>query len=170
MNILSDLADRLTGDSADDAPELTPEEVEAQEKKDRIAFHRAHVRNGPVKFGHTTTGQARRARQRAVASLQKKTFRKQVRAFLTSQREAMVLRGQLQAIGLIDSHAEVSEYGGHRAALWIIGKFGNLEAIQEQGLTVDLVEVAFLNALNRYETLTGQPVSEDLPEDYAVTA
>lgn len=166
MNIFSN----LPGLKLSEGTELTDEERAAEEKRDRIKFHRESVRNGPVKFSHTTTGQLRRARQRAMTAMQRKGYRRQVRAHFANLREASILRAKLQGVGLLDSYVEIPEASGHKAALWIIAKFGDRQAITEQGLTVDIVEVAFLNALNRWEELSGLQKSDELPDDYSVTA
>lgn len=74
-------------------------EREAEAKRERIEFHRARVRNGPVQFARGTHP-ARRKRIDA-RSHQRKARNHRVRTFLHNQMELAVLRGHLQAVGAL---------------------------------------------------------------------
>lgn len=155
MNILSKLPF-----ISEPKSDLTPEEIELEDKKARIQFHREKVRNGPAKFSSPTSGQIRRAKDRDIKSGMKKTRRRQVRAFLAAQAEAATIRGHLQA-------ASVLAYGNplHMATptqarasvIWLTERFAEAEG--EIVVTTELVVDALTAALNRYQTLTGQPTT-----------
>jgi hypothetical protein len=171
MNIITDLADRIAAGTSEKT--LTREEEEALAKQERIKFHRRSVRCGPVKFREPTSGQIRRARHRDLRSMTKKARKHQISNYFAQRREAASLRHRLQAVGILEYSSPeffVPEQAAHASALWLVGHFGDKVAIMEQGLTVPIVEIAFLNALNRYEELSGLPKSDELPDDYEVSA
>lgn len=100
MNIIGSLLDRLNTD--DD--ERTEEEILAEEKAERIAFHRKHVRNGPTNFRTVTAGQVRRAEARSRRAEGRKVSRRYRRAWMQTQMAQAVLRGQLQQAGVLALH------------------------------------------------------------------
>ena len=99
MDILSKLP--LIGQKDDETDDLTPEEIEAEARAERIRFHREKVRNGPTKFSFVTEGQQRRAKDRAIRGRQKKVRKAQVRAHFEKQQAIASLRGNLQAVGTL---------------------------------------------------------------------
>lgn len=130
---------------------------EAQAKRERIAFHRDHVRNGPVKFPHVTSGQIRRAKARDLASRAKKARRKQVQNYFAAQREYATLRGHLQAVGVLPyalRKGKISEVSLLRSARWIVQNFGSVE-LSESEILKDAIQKAY----DRFCVLTGQETS-----------
>lgn len=155
----------------DDAEDLTDEEVaelEAEAKKDRIAFHRTSVRNGPVKFGHPTSGQLRRQRHRDLARQTKRGVRGQRKQFFANRREHAVLRGVLQAVGVVEYETTVviSDAVRFRSATWILNNFGAKEIPNggKDGLEADYLRNAVQAAFNRFSDLSG---IERSPIEYA---
>lgn len=143
----------------------TVEEIdEAQAKKDRIAYHRDHVRNGPVKHRSITSGQERRARQRRLERQTRKARKAQVRLYLAQQREAATLRGHLQAAGVqayAGEHVATGEQA-LRSIVWIVRHYADDSAVDENGrveVTHEVVVGALTAALNRWQTLAGMPVT-----------
>lgn len=153
-------------DSADKA-DLTEEELaerEAEAKKERIAFHRTHVRNGPVKFGHTTNGDAKRERRRSLARQTRKAARSQRRAFIATLREHALLRGQLQAVGVIaySTDFQPSADARFRAARWIVSNYGpeELPNLLDDGAETEYLRAAIQAAFDRFSDLSGVERSE----------
>ena len=141
-------------------PSLAADEVdttEADEKAERIRFHREKVRNGPVKFSTPTNGQLRRAEKRAGQRALKKRRQEQVRSYFAREREASVLRGQLQAIGVLPyfSGGKPSEQHALTATKWIVQRYGELERSD-----ADLIRNAVQKTYDRYCDLMGQERSE----------
>lgn len=120
-NLLHNLA---TAFDADDE-NRTPEEIEADEKRARIQWHRDHVRNGPAKFKTATTGQVRRAQARETKRKMKKARRKQVLNYFAQERFIATLRGNLQAAGVLDyvTDYKPSERQEARALNWLARTF-----------------------------------------------
>lgn len=146
--------------SKSEEPDLTEEELDAldaQAKKDRITFHRDHVRNGPAKFRHTTPGDAKRERRRALARQTKKARRAQRREFIGTVQEHALLRGQLQAVGVIGYETDYTPTDDARfaAAKWIVQHHGDLA---DQG--DDLLRNAVQRAFDRFSDLSGVERSE----------
>lgn len=172
MNILKNLASVIKGDGATD--ELTPEQIEAQAKKDRIDFHRAKVRNGPVSFKEPTNGQLRRLQARATKRRMERAHQKQVRAYFDARREGATIRGHLESIGLLQvvlgrsSDWEINHYSAYRSTLWLVKHFADRSQVDARGrviLTSDLVLDSLRAALNRWQQIVGLPATE-LPEGY----
>lgn len=160
MNIL----DKLPFLSTTTEEEVT-EIDEAQAKKDRIAFHRSHVKNGPASFKTLTSGQVRRAEKRMLAGSTKRARRAQIRQFHADQREAATLRGHLQAASVI-SYADPTRVASSQAALasivWIIQRFAEEQYADETGrieVTMEVITGALTGALNRWQRLVGDPVT-----------
>lgn len=158
MDILSKLP-LAKQDSVDDVePEMTEEEM----KKERIAFHRRSVRNGPTKFSTTTAGQIRRMKVRALARDTKKARKRQVRAYLKDQREGATVRAHLQAAGVLpyfsDEHRASPEQIV-KSLSWIISRFAEAEDGAEIEVTHDVVVGALQAALNRWQAIVGYPAT-----------
>lgn len=137
-------------------PSMAEEAVdttEADEKAERIQFHREKVRNGPVKFSTPTNGQLRRAEKRAGRRALLQRRREQVRAYFAREREISVLRGQLQAVGVLPYAGKFkpSSQTIFDSTQALIRRFGNL-LIEDDD---QLVAEAFQAAADRYTTLTG---------------
>lgn len=134
---------------------------EAQAKRDRIAFHRDHVRNGPTKFKTVSNGQVRRAKTRELNGRAKKARRHQVRTYFANLREHAVLRGQLQAVGVLPYHestpdsAKVGLDGAVRATRAIVQRFGDITDSDDI-----LVRNALQKAYDRFCVLSGVEASE----------
>ena len=79
-------------------------EVAEQAKVDRIAYHQAHVKNGPVQT-RTPMSNTRRAKMDR-ESFQRKARKRHISRFFDKQREIATLRGQLQAAGAIPYASE----------------------------------------------------------------
>ena len=85
-NLLSNLPGLSNlGKGGDD---LTPEELAAKEREDRIGFHRSKVRNGPVKFSIPTNGQIRRMKVRESKTHQRKQLEQARRQHWHGRRSA----------------------------------------------------------------------------------
>lgn len=142
--------------------DLTEEEIaeaEAQAKKDRIKFHRTHVRNGPAKFTHVTNGQVKRQRRRDLARQTRKAAQAQRRAFRATLQEHALLRGQLQAIGVIayETGFTPSDEARFRAARWIVTHYGADEVpdLGEEGAEQAYLRAAIQAAFDRFADLSG---------------
>lgn len=150
-----------------DEADLTEEELaerEAQAKKDRIAFHREHVRNGPAKFRHVTPGQAKRQRRRDLARQTRKAQRAQRRAFISKVQEHALLRGQLQAVGVIayETDFRPSEEARFNAARWILTHYGSddIENLGDDDSNQSYLRDALQAAFDRFSDLSGVERSE----------
>lgn len=145
--------------------ERTDEEIAADEKRERIRFHREKVRNGPVKFSQPTSGQQRRAMVRATNSMQRKGYRRQVKAYFAAQRELMSLRPRLQAAGILPITVALPAARTYSAIVDLISSFAEPDENGQVEVTEVVVRDALRSALNRYQTLTGQELTA-LPEGY----
>lgn len=155
-NILSKLPG-LKSDGEEVEPVLSEEDLKAE----RIAFHRDRVRNGPAKFSAMTNGQVRRAQHRELARKTKKARRRQVRAHFETRAEIALLRGHLQAVGIILYPGHHKPGGGDIVAsmTWIIRRFADAKRADETGgvvVTEEVVRESLQAALNRYQHLTRQ--------------
>lgn len=177
MNIFSNLANVLTGrsaDATDEAPELTPEEQAAEDKKARIKWHRDNVRNGPVSFRSISAGQQRRALVRAQKREIDRNFKREVRSYFDRQRVAATLRPHLQTIGLIpfvDGHT-ATPHEQLVSTAWIAQRYGT-ELLDEEGRGTGNVSfadedvlLAIQTATKFYATATGHEVR--VPADFEV--
>lgn len=155
--MILDLLSKLPFLNHDDVDEVDEE----QAKRDRIAFHRDHVRNGPANFKTQSSGQVRRAKTRALAGRAKKARRHQVQTFFANQREHAVLRGHLQAVGVLPYHesapasVKVNPDGAVRATRAIVHQFGDLTDSEDT-----LVRNALQRAYDRFCALSGVETSE----------
>lgn len=156
QNLLSKLP-FLSDDKAEEV-ELSEEEL----RKQRIAFHRERVSNGPVKFSSPTSGQIRRFGHRELARKTKAARRRQIREHFAQKTEVAVLRAHLQAAGLIVYPTGHTPGAGDvlNAFTWIISHFADDKHADENGrveVTREVVVSSLQAALNRYQHLTGRP-------------
>lgn len=163
MNLTNPLGN-IFGKANDETEELSDEEIAAQEKAERIAFHRRSVRNGPAKFHHVTSGQIRRAHARDIARQTRKTRRKQVRAFKAQQAEAATLRGHLQAAGVLayvnpGLTAQGRPEQARRSIIWLVEHYYPAEINETVEVTEDVVRRGIEAAAQRWQTLVGMPVT-----------
>lgn len=155
MNIFSKLPG-LISDHQNDAVDSTLTEEEA--KKERIAFHRAKVRNGPIDYKYPTNGQLRRLEERRRERKAKVARRRQVRAFFKSEREAAVLRGHLQAAGVLpysSSKVKRDPLTITNSVEWLIQRFSTRTGLLSEKEITD----ALTAALNRWQHLTNQALT-----------
>lgn len=147
------------------APEPSEEVDEAQAKRDRIKFHRDHVRNGPVKFRKTTDGQIRRAQKRALKRSTQRARKAQVRGYFATQKLAASTRGQLQAAGLIPyvTSRQINPLAATKATVWLVQRFGTEDTSFAYG---DVVQ-ALQRALKFYGQFAGLEGLE-IPEGYTI--
>ena len=92
------------GKTEEPAKELTAEELEkleAEEKAQRIEWHRRNVRNGPRKTSYWTNGQLRRQQARDKKTHERKVNLRHRRAYVGKRHDLAALRGQLQAVGAL---------------------------------------------------------------------
>lgn len=130
-------------------------DLELEAKKDRIEFHRRSVRNGPISFKTPTQGQLRRAGRRGTARMAKKSRRAQVKSYFAAQREAAVLRGNLQAVGVLAfsrSHAKIDPVKAERSIRWFVVNY-----LPAGELPTNPIQASMLNALHRWQDLVGLP-------------
>lgn len=167
MNTLSLPIPSLHADAEE--AELTPEEQAAEAKKQRIAFHRAHVRNGPAKFAHQSSGQVRRESKRALARGTRKARRAQIRDYFARERKAAVLGAHLRAVGVLDysGSGKVVHDQAVRSLVWLVERFADGEDGQVLTLDSRTVSAALTNALNTWQKLVGMPPSP-LPPGYVL--
>lgn len=160
MNILSKIP-FLSGEENDDKT-IDEQALEVEARADRIAFHRAHVRNGPVNYKEQTSGQAKRARLRELAGRTRKARRAQVRDFLAQQREHALLRGHLQAIGVVayESGFVPTDDARFASARWVLNRFGPAELVSTEGDEAEFLRRAVQNAFDRFADLSGVERSE----------
>lgn len=148
--------------------DLTEEELAARAaeiKADRVAFHRTKVRTGPARFSSPTSGQARRQGHRDLARQTRKGRRAQVGAFLDQQRGLAVLRGHLQAIGVLayaTEGFEVPDTVRFASARWVLTHFGSDEIFDfgTEAAEADYLRAAVQAAYDQFTSLTGLPQSE----------
>ena len=166
MNLLDNPVSRLLGPTD---REPTAAEIAEDEKRERIEFHRRHVRNGPITSKSPTSGQVRRARVRHNRKQAKVRRRQQIRTWKADVREHAVLRGQLQAVGVLQYQ--------HSASPYLPESMDHVVVAVGQELTRKFhvrddegnlsIELSYLAALNRFLTLSGQQPVESFEEFYA---
>lgn len=82
--------------------ELADEAYEAEQAKlARIQYHRDHVRNGPVKMRHISSGRVASQDRRREAARVRKQNRDYRRDFMRSRGQLAILRGQLETVAAI---------------------------------------------------------------------
>lgn len=154
---------RLFGGSRDEEAvpfeDLSPEEqaeVLAEEKAERVKFHRKSVRNGPVKWRTITTGQQRRQATRDQKALERKANRRHRRNFRQKQVKVATLRGQLQTIGVLPTATGIVFREGDRIAAyqWLTHRFGQRDDQGHLILNNDTVQDAVKAAGTEYHRLT----------------
>lgn len=171
---------RVIGHLRPDADSENPEELSEEElKKQRIKFHRDHVRNGP-RFGRgkkgplpimgtVTPGMQRRANQRAQDARGRKVNRRYRRSWMENQAHVATLRGHLTILGVLECKREgltFTEVQQKNSLTWIVEKYG--ERDEEGGLifsdflvsdAVTAARAAFLTAMGVSETKDGKFVA-----------
>lgn len=164
MDLLSKLP-FLKSDQTEEQPELSPEDA----KKQRIQFHRDHVRNGPSNFKATTSGQQKRAHVRSLNRRTRKARRAQVRQHFADLREASVIRGHLQAAGIAPyalTSTWIDPELALRSVIWIVQRFADDSLVNAEGqveVTEVVVRQSLTSALNRWQHLVGLPPTELSP-------
>lgn len=156
MNILSKLPflDSKPGDDID------AEAFEIQSKADRIAYHRAKVRNGPVSLKTMSTGQFKRAQQRELKGRTKKARRSQVRGYLANQREAATLRAHLQEVGILSfatPHRKITFERAETSLHWLL--VSDIKRTKQPLVDEADLGAALTRSLNRYQALIGEPTT-----------
>lgn len=165
MDILSKLP-FLNSDTEPDDVEIS----EADAKADRIAFHRAHIRNGPANFKTSTSGQARRAQRRALDSRTRKGRRAQVDNYFETRRLASTVRANLQSAGVLPyvHGRDLDRQQQVVSAAWLVRHFG-IENEETGELSFAYFDV--LTALGAALKFYGQSIGDDtlqVPEDYVL--
>jgi len=159
VNIFQNLKS-LTGDA--EPEQVSDEQAAAEARAERIKFHRAHVRNGPVNFKGQSNGQAKRERRRELAGRTRKARRKQVRDFLAQQREHAILRGHLQAIGVVayETDFDPSVTARFESARWVLNNFGSSDILTLDKSEGDYLRDAVQAAFDRFADISGVERSE----------
>lgn len=150
-------------------PSLSKDEVreeiatEEELRQSRIEFHRSRVRNGPAKFSEPTSGQIRRAKKRALNRQTKAAKKNQHRRYFNALEQASILRGHLQAAGVL-SYASPDFKPRPEAVLlsvtWLAQHFADQEQADENGqiqLTATVVVDAIQAAYSEHNRLIGAP-------------
>lgn len=146
------LFNHLHRDAAD-SESLSDEEL----KKQRIQFHRDHVRNGPAKFRSITPGMQRRAAARAQEAATRKTNRRYRRAWMAQQADLATLRGHLTILGIIECPAggtPITALNQQESLVWVVRKYGERD---DEGRIVegeDMVDKAVANAREAFVQAT----------------
>lgn len=159
MNILENIPSLSRDEIAEQGKELTLEDIEqieADDKAERVKFHHNQVRNGPVNFVSQSAGQVRRASSRALKGRTKRARRKQVGTYFDQVREVATLRGNLQAVGVIayvNPSRKLDPVAAHNATVWLLNNYAPAGDLL---VTNESVTSVFEVALNRYQSLTGQ--------------
>lgn len=130
--------------------------LHAESKTDEATNEPKQVgpRNGPVRYRDITTGQVRRARKRAATKQSRRAYRNQVRTFLSSEREAALIRSSLQAVGVLPYATEGMQPTEDQVLLAVrtlLARYGTGVEATEESLR-EAIEVA----LTRYRAITGQ--------------
>lgn len=154
--------------------------TEAEIKKARIDFHREGVRCGPLGRGawrrqdnhalavaasakHEVKGARREARKQV-----RDNYERAVKQHFVNRGEAALLRGQLQAVGLLPyvlADTEVDPVAARRSVIYLIHRFADAEGTVE--VTETLVRDSLQSALNRWESLVNRPLTR-IPDDYVL--
>ena len=157
MNIFSNLP--FFNKPADESEaELTKDEIAAEEKADRIAFHRTHVRNGPTSFKYLSAGQQRRARVRAEQREVKKNYRREVKNYFERQRLGASVRAHLQIAGVIPfiDGSEAPVHDQIASTGWLVQRFGTEVEVDGQGTGhVSYREADVVDAMRRAAQFVG---------------
>lgn len=150
-------------DEATSPDPLSPDEIAAEEKAERIRFHREKVRNGPINFTSFTNGQIRRAKTRAAARDQRKSYRADVKNYFERRSLAALVRAHLQTVGIIQflDGREAPLRSQVASTIWLARRFG-VEVVNDEGVGAgyvsfrsgDLVD-AMREAAKFYGTVTG---------------
>lgn len=119
--MIQNLFSKLPLFNESEGEDLSPEELAAQEKSERVEFHRTRVRNGPASFSSITNGQLRRQKARDLKAKSRKIQKRRVRAYHKQEAETAILRGHLKIVGVLASmgHDQRSEEQVQRSFAWI---------------------------------------------------
>lgn len=156
-------------------------EVQTEEeiRKARILFHREHVRVGPlgkrrVRQDHHALAvtfankpDARRAKREQAKQVASNYERAKQQHF-SERAESALLRGQLQAVGLLPyvlAETEIDPVLARNATIYLIHRFADAEGTVE--VTEELVRDSLQSALNRWESLVRRPITK-IPDDYVL--
>lgn len=149
--------------------EATDAELAAEAKRERIEYHRLHVRNGPQRVRTISAGQQRRADVRSRKAQARKARDKQVKGYFQTQQTAATVRGHLQAAGVIAyADLEVDPFQQVVSTAWLIQRFGVQLADDPTRMSFAQHDVrkGLESALDWYGQATEtEPV---FPEDYVV--
>lgn len=165
MNFLGNLIPSLRSDE----DTRSPEEIAKQEKQDRIDFHRSSVRNGPVSYKSPSNGQIRRAKAREIKRNMRKTRSRQISSYFASVREEAVLRGHLQAVGLVGYSTrsyKPTPLQVRESAIALIKQFADAQGAVVE-VTEEVVLDSFRSALSRWANLNGRSDIR-IPEGYSI--
>ena len=172
MNLLSKLPFLKPGVDAEAADDNGEEA-----KRERIKYHREHVRVGPRATQHVTNGQVKRARKRALAGMTKKARRNQIQNYFETQRLASTVRAHLQHGGVLPFvHERTLDLNQQVVSVaWIVQRFGQEIEVELDGEMVKTGEMSFqeadvrlaLEAATKFVSqASGQELS--VPADYVV--
>ena len=84
-----------------DLPIEEQERILAEEKAERVKWHREHVRNGPVKMRHISAGRLESMKRRGAKVHNRKANKAFRRDFMRVQQDLARLRGQLEVVGAL---------------------------------------------------------------------
>lgn len=161
-----DILGKLPFLNSDEDAVPTIEVDEAQDKKDRIKFHRANVRNGPTNFKTQTNGQVRRARHRALDRGTKNARRDQVRNYLETRKLSAVVRTHLRLAGVLPYttfRGDLDRKQQVTSVVWLVRRFTD----GPTSFRRDDVLLALAAALKFY----GQTIGDEdlqIPTDYTL--
>jgi hypothetical protein len=156
------LGRKFSGDETpfDELPIEEQEQILADEKKARVEFHAKQVRNGPVNWRTITAGQQRRAAARSQKGSIRKANARHRRTFIAKRLDTAVLRGHLQAAGVVEYHDpafEVPSSTKANALMALVSKYGkrdehgnlDFDAAGHEQLVIDALEAAKNDYLER---------------------
>lgn len=158
-------------------------EVEAidptERKKARVQYHREHVRNGPfgtkrvihqdlhaLAITFFSKEEPRRAKRAAKRNLARNYDRSKQQHF-SERSESALLRGQLQAVGLLPyiHTTTLDPIQARKSVIYLVHRFADAEGTVE--VTEDLVRDSLQSALNRWESLVRRPITK-IPAEYVL--
>lgn len=157
-----------------------PVETEADIRKARIQFHREGVRVGPLGKGAwrrqdnhalavaaSAKHQVKQARRDA-RKVPAQNYERAVKQHFSERSESALLRGQLQAVGLLPyvlPDTEIDPVTARRSVIYLIHRFADAEGTVE--VTETLVRDSLQSALNRWESLVKRPLTK-IPAEYVL--
>lgn len=122
-----------------------------------------------------SSGQIRRAKHRALDRKTRSARRKQVSGHHKTQREAAIVRGQLQAAGVLpysEESARATPEQALKSVTWLVERFGDADEDGRIEVTRPVVMAALISAKAYWENAIGLPESRldpdyELPVDVA---